>query len=172
MIIPPDVKSEQEMRLRLAILNGLTSVRSGEEMAVIVAVIVAVVLLVLFFCLVVGLLKALTRLPTLYRKHATRPTQEAGVMKWTVIGLGLICLLACAMSIAIQEPGIALATFGISVLLGTIIFEVTHERSERRDKMLRQAVLGSDTPQLPDNLTLNDVISWQRTVEQANTQGH
>jgi phosphotransferase system glucose/maltose/N-acetylglucosamine-specific IIC component len=170
MLIPPDVNSEQEMRWRLALAKSVSNIQTGEQLAAACTLAVGAIIVVGLLYLIVAAKSGIERPVKVYKQRAHLNTQEKRVLTGTAIGLLIVTLLACAIGYAVQDMGIGAATFGISVLVLTIVYELIDHRAEQREKALRQNLLGSETPQLPQDLTLNDVVSWKQTVEETRTQ--
>jgi hypothetical protein len=119
------------------------------------AVIIFLILLVLY-----GVYKLyeyiLTRLYHLYREHAFADTASARVLQGSLACFAVLLLIAISL-FTNGQPGAAINLGAVSFALFAVIVEVTAWHTERM----------KPAPQLPDNLSLQEVISWQATVDTA-----
>lgn len=170
MILMPDVKSENEMRLRLALLNAVTNVHSGEEvaatLAAIITIVIVFIMLVCFVAAVVAIGKTLTRLPTLHRRNTAHSSAAARTLKRT-LGVALaVSTLAAIVSVILSTPSLSVVVFGVTFLIVTIIYELVDAKRQRRQEDLETLLTGGPA-QLSEQITLNDIISWQKTINEA-----
>jgi uncharacterized protein YacL len=169
MIIPPDVNSENDMRWRLALANSISNIQTGEQLAAACVLGIGAIIVVGLIYLIVAAKSGAERPIKVYKKRAQMNSQEKRLMTGTAIGLISIALVACVIAFITRHLAIGAIAFAVSVLVATIVFEVLSDRADKRADTLK-GLLDPDRLQLPKDLTLNDVVLWQETVEQAETQ--
>lgn len=169
MIIPPDVNSEEEMRWRLAFANSVSNIKTGEQLAAACVFALGALIAVGVLYLIVAARSGAERPIKVYKKRAQMNPQEKQVMTGAAIGGLIVTLIASAISAVMHQAGIGTVTFAASVLVLTIVFEVLSARADKREDTLK-GLLDPNRLQLPDGLTLNDVVLWQETVEEAQVQ--
>ena len=81
----------------------------------------------------------------------------------------IVTLIACGVAAVTRHIAIGAVTFALSLLVLAIVSEVLAECADRRADTLK-GLLDPDRLQLPADLTINDVVLWQDTVEQAQKQ--
>ena len=166
MIIPPDVQSEQDMRWRLALANSVSNIRTGEELAAACTLGVAAIVIVGLVLLWASVKNGAERPIKVYKKRATMNHQEKRIMTGTSIGLLAVTLIGIVVAIVTQHPGTGLVPFAISVLILSIVFEVLADRADGRQNHLK-GLLDPDRLVLPKDLSIDDVVLWKDTVENA-----
>lgn len=153
--ILPDPDSDTELWIGIAILNALSGLRSGWGMFALVLLVGAVIV----HALLEFLKSAITRLFTIYRTHMHGTGRTARWLHGTLLVFLAVSLLAVILISQPETYGLGWDLLAVSFLLFTLVSEIIVYLAERN----RQ----SNGAQLPHNISLRNVVSWHKTVEES-----
>lgn len=149
--LPPDHTSRIEWPMWVGIAGAIT--RATPEG----------VLVLFLFCL--GLvsyllakytLKALVRLWDIYQTRATSNTRSAKVLRGCAVALMLAWACAAVLVSSPETVGKGFLVFSASLFIFTLIYEGADWLAEREEEAHGN---------LPDNISLADVVSWKQSVD-------
>ena len=159
-LVPPDPASHGEMWLALAILNALVKVRTIEGLLTFGLILYALICLAIAYVIMRVAILALTRLVTIYRRRAFGHSASARTLQWTLGVFALVGVLGWGLAGREGTYGLGLDMLAVGFLVFVIVCEVTEWRAQRA----APAGVGA----VPRDISLDDIVSWRTTVQQAN----
>ncbi len=153
--VSPDYHDPWEWRMAQNLAWGLSRTNTLEGFIGLLLAGGVLFLLILFKLL----LLALRRLWDTYQARATTTTRSGQVLRWSGIGLLVLWVLALLLATAFSLHGAALLLFATSLFVFTLISEIVDYYQRRTEE--------ATAPVLPENVSLNDVITWKNETDAA-----
>jgi hypothetical protein len=155
MLIPPDPNNQREMELwtTIAVVGAMSRLTSYGF----VVLMLAGLALVGYFVLL-AVWDGLARLAVIYRRHAFSSTRNARILQ--ISGGVLVLLLAIAYVLYRDNDTFAwgLILFSNALFVFVVVAELVNWQATRQ----------RTAPMMPQNISLQNVVAWQKQVGQSN----